>query len=116
MSINRTIRILGVAKSSIYYQPKSYPERKKSIRKNLADTVTTAIKEITAMKSTYGTPRCEALNGTFKRDYVFENCLENPQVVMDQIQKWVDEYNTYAPHSSLNMKTPKEFYTLKTAA
>jgi len=52
---------------------------------------------------------CEALNGTFKRDYVYENCLDNPAVVYDQIQRWVDEYNKYAPHSALNMKTPDEF-------
>jgi len=59
---------------------------------------------------------CEALNGTFKRDYVYENCLDNPAVVYDQIQRWVDEYNKYAPHSALNMKTPDEFYNFKNAA
>lgn len=59
---------------------------------------------------------CEAFNGTFKRDYVYENCLDNPETVYDQIQKWVDEYNQYAPHSALEMKTPNEFYNFKTAA
>ncbi|WP_221393610.1 IS3 family transposase [Dyadobacter sp. NIV53] len=59
---------------------------------------------------------CEALNGTFKRDYVFENCLDNPTVVMSQIQKWVDEYNNFAPHSALKMKTPKEYFNFQIAA
>jgi len=59
---------------------------------------------------------CEAFNGTFKRDYVYENCLNNPQVVYDQIQGWIDEYNNYAPHSALDMKTPLEFFEFKNAA
>jgi len=273
MSLNRTIRILGVAKSSVYYQSKEYPKRQRSVRKNLQKEAKEAIVEITGKKSTYGTPRvkailkrdygmsvskymvhrymkeegllitrsrtrgssrphtgkiaveqsntrwasditsikcwngqkirlafimdccdrsiiswkaglhmqacdielmvqealflrfgnelpakdqlqflhdngpeyiekrlqkslkswiiedcntptyspqsngmCEALNGTFKRDYVFENCLDSAQVVIDQIQNWVDEYNGFAPHSALNMKTPNEFYNFKIAA
>ena len=59
---------------------------------------------------------CEAFNGTFKRDYVYENCLENPITVKNQIQDWVNQYNQYAPHSALNMKTPQEFFKFKTAA
>jgi len=59
---------------------------------------------------------CEALNGTFKRDYVYEHCLDNPQVAIDQIQGWVDEYNGFAPHSALKMKTPNEYFNLKIAA
>ncbi|MFT7201654.1 MAG: putative transposase [Algoriphagus sp.] len=59
---------------------------------------------------------CEALNGTFKRDYVYESCLDSAQIVLDQIDKWVEEYNTFAPHSALNMKTPNEFYNFKIAA
>ncbi|MFT4858499.1 MAG: putative transposase, partial [Algoriphagus sp.] len=30
--------------------------------------------------------------------------------------QWVEEYNTFAPHSALNMKTPNEFYNFKIAA
>ncbi len=59
---------------------------------------------------------CEAFNGTFKRDYVYESCLDSAASVHNQIQKWVDEYNNYAPHSALDMKTPTEFYIFKTAA
>jgi putative transposase len=59
---------------------------------------------------------CEAFNGTFKRDYVYENCLDDNETVISQIQKWVDEYNNYAPHSALGMKTPSEFFNYKRAA
>ena len=59
---------------------------------------------------------CEALNDTLKRDYIYESCLDNPEVVISQIQKWVDQYNSFAPHSSLNMKTPKEYFNFKSAA
>lgn len=59
---------------------------------------------------------CESLNGTFKRDYVYESCLDTAQTVLNQIKNWVDEYNGYAPHSALNMKTPNEFYNFKIAA
>jgi putative transposase len=59
---------------------------------------------------------CEALNGTFKRDYVYESCLDSALIVLQQIHQWVEEYNTFAPHSALNMKTPNEFYNFKIAA
>ena len=59
---------------------------------------------------------CKALNGTFKRDYVYESCLDSAKTVLKQMQQWVDEYNTYAPHSALGMKTPNEFYNFKIAA
>lgn len=58
----------------------------------------------------------EAFNGTFKRDYVYMSCLDNYEVVAEQIPKWIDEYNTYAPHSALNMKTPAEFLQERIAA
>lgn len=59
---------------------------------------------------------CEALNATFKRDYVYESCLESAEIVQKQIKQWVEEYNNFAPHSALYMKTPNEFYKFKTAA
>jgi putative transposase len=59
---------------------------------------------------------CEAFNNTFKRDYVFQNCLDNFETLKSQIADWVHDYNTYAPHSALGMKTPKEYFNLKKAA
>jgi putative transposase len=59
---------------------------------------------------------CEAFNGTFKRDYVYDNCLDDFETVKEQIGKWVEEYNTFAPHSALGMLTPHEFFKIKLAA
>lgn len=59
---------------------------------------------------------CEALNGTIKRDYVYQNCLESEEEVQKMIHEWVKDYNTFAPHSALGMKSPEEFFRLKPAA
>lgn len=66
MSINRVIKTLGVAKSSVYYKPKSYPQRKRTLRKYLTDESKTSILDITGRKATYGIPRIKAI---LKRDY-----------------------------------------------
>jgi putative transposase len=59
---------------------------------------------------------CEAFNGTFKRDYVYQNCLDSEEEVRKMIHEWVKDYNTFAPHSALGMKTPAEYFNLKIAA
>ena len=59
---------------------------------------------------------CEAFNGTFKRDYVYQGFLDNIEILKAQFEKWVNDYNTFAPHSALNMRTPNEFFKLKIAA
>ena len=66
MSINRTIRAIGVAKSTVYYKAKAYPERKRTPRKHLTEEAKGSIQKITGMKATYGTPRVKAI---LKRDY-----------------------------------------------
>ena len=66
MSINRTIRALGVAKSSVYYKPKQYPKRTSPKRKKIDKETIGYIKEITGLKATYGVPRVRAI---LKRDY-----------------------------------------------
>ena len=58
----------------------------------------------------------EAFNGTFKRDYVYQGFLDDIETLKAQIGKWVEDYNTFAPHSALNMNTPEEFFKLKIAA
>lgn len=55
---------------------------------------------------------CEAFNGAFKRDYVYENSLDNRAIVHKQIQSWIDEYNQFAPHSALKVKTQMNFMTV----
>ena len=45
-----------------------------------------------------------------------ESCLEDVKSVQIQIPKWIEEYNTYAPHSAINMMTPTEFLNFNQAA
>lgn len=59
---------------------------------------------------------CEAFNGTFKRDYVYQYCLESEEEVRKMLGQWVKDYNTFAPHSALGMKSPQEFFNLHSAA
>lgn len=59
---------------------------------------------------------CEAFNGTFKRDYVYQNCLESEEEVRQMLKEWVEDYNTFAPHSALEMKSPNEFFNHKSVA
>jgi len=58
----------------------------------------------------------EAFNGTFKRDYVYQNCLESEEEVRSMMKSWVEDYNRFAPHSAHEMKFPNEFYNLKSVA
>lgn len=51
----------------------------------------------------------EALVNTMKRDYVYVNDCESPEVVLKLIAGWFADYNEVAPHSSLGMKSPREF-------
>ena len=59
---------------------------------------------------------CEAIYGTLKRDYVYQNCLESEEEVRRMMKAWVEDYNRFAPHSALEMKSPNEFYNLKSVA
>ncbi len=54
VSMNRVIKALGVAKSSVYYKPKAYPDRRRTSRKQLEQNTKAAISEITGSKATYG--------------------------------------------------------------
>lgn len=64
--MNKTIKALGVAKPTVYYKAKAYPERKRTTRKELCEQMKAAILKLAAKKSTYGFPRVKAL---LKREY-----------------------------------------------
>lgn len=51
----------------------------------------------------------EAFVNTFKRDYVAGGDLASAARVIAQIPGWIDDYNTFAPHSSLDQRSPAEF-------
>jgi transposase InsO family protein len=44
--------------------------------------------------------------------YLYQGYLDNIEILRVQIEKWVADYNTFAPHSALGMKTPAEFVKL----
>ena len=52
----------------------------------------------------------EAFFGSFKRDYVYQACLETFTEVGRQVPAWIEHYNQQAPHSALKMQAPAEFY------
>jgi len=52
----------------------------------------------------------EAFFGSFKRDYVYQACLETLEEVQRKIPGWIEHYNHQAPHSALAMRSPAEFY------
>jgi len=52
----------------------------------------------------------EGFFGSFKRDYVYQACLETLEEVKCQLPGWIEHYNHTAPHSALGMRSPAEFY------
>lgn len=52
----------------------------------------------------------EAFFGSFKRDYVYQACLETVDAVARQLPGWIEHYNQHAPHSALAMQSPAEYY------
>jgi putative transposase len=51
----------------------------------------------------------EAFVKTFKRDYVYFGNLQNAQAVLEQLPKWIDDYNNKAPHKALKMFSLREY-------
>ena len=52
----------------------------------------------------------EAFFGSFKRDYVYQPCLETVEDVARQLLGWIEHYKHQAPHSVLGMQSPGECY------
>jgi transposase InsO family protein len=48
----------------------------------------------------------EAFVKTFKRDYVDGAELRDAESVLTQLGRWIEDYNTQAPHSALGMRSP----------
>ena len=51
----------------------------------------------------------EAFVKTFKRDYVRISPLPDAPAALRQIAGWIEDYNEIHPHSSLRMRSPREF-------
>ena len=69
----------------------------------------------TPIQSPQSNGMAEAFIGTLKRDYVYENELEDFKTVRKMIPAWIEDYNSVAPHSALGMMAPREFINNKAA-
>lgn len=57
----------------------------------------------------------ESFVNTFKRDYVSRMDLTDAQIVMAQLPAAFEHFNEVHPHSSLKMRSPREFRRLQAA-
>lgn len=51
----------------------------------------------------------ESFVGTIKRDYVYTSDCFDADTVLEQLPKWIEDYNYRAPHSGLGMLSPVEY-------
>lgn len=58
----------------------------------------------------------EAFVKTFKRDYVYLSELPDAETVLRQLPSWFEDYNEWAPHKGLRMKSPRQFRRLNMSA
>jgi putative transposase len=58
----------------------------------------------------------EAFVKTFKRDYVYLSELPDADTVLKQLPAWFEDYNEWAPHKGLTMKSPRQFRRLNMSA
>jgi len=54
----------------------------------------------------------EAFIKSFKRDYVRMHELPDAVTIMEQLQRWFDDYNENHPHKGLKMMSPIEYIKL----
>jgi len=69
--------------------------------------------EIKQIFASYDNPKgnadTERVIRTMKEDLIWPNDFQTPFELQTALDKWVQDYNTDYPHSSLNYKTPSEF-------
>lgn len=51
----------------------------------------------------------ESFVKSFKRDYAYHADLSSAGIVMASLNQWFEDYNEWAPHKGLNMKSPRQF-------
>ncbi|MCH7504816.1 IS3 family transposase [PVC group bacterium] len=57
-----------------------------------------------------GNSDTERVMRTIKEDLVWTYDWDNPFAFSDALSKWINAYNSYYPHQSLNNMTPKQYY------
>jgi transposase InsO family protein len=72
-----------------------------------------SVLEIRQIFASYNNPKgnadTERVMRTIKEDLVWPNDFESPFELQPALGKWVNDYNTDFPHSSIGYKTPYEF-------
>jgi putative transposase len=63
----------------------------------------------TAAYSPSSNGMAEAFVGTMKRDYVYTSDCYDAETVLKMLPQWFEDYNSEAPHSALQMMSPREF-------
>ena len=58
----------------------------------------------------------EAFHHTLRRDYVDGADLSSAAVLLEQLPQWIADYNHFAPHSALGMRSPIEYRSLQEIA
>lgn len=66
----------------------------------------------TAAYSPQSNGMSEAFVNTLKRDYVYTNDCLDAKGVLKMLPAWIEDYNNIAPHSGLEMKSPREYREL----
>lgn len=66
----------------------------------------------TAAYSPQSNGMSEAFVNTFKRDYVYTSDCFDAETVLKMLPKWIEDYNSIAPHSGLGMQSPREYRNL----
>ena len=51
----------------------------------------------------------ESFVKTLRRDYVYLNRIETAAAVLEQLPRWIEDYNEVHPHKGLSMRSPREF-------
>jgi putative transposase len=58
----------------------------------------------------------QAFVKTFKRDYVRINLIPNASAALALIDSWMEDYNTFHPHSRLGYRSPREYILSQSVA
>lgn len=57
----------------------------------------------------------ESFVKTIRRDYVYLSRLDSAAVVLEQLPRWIEDYNEVHPHKGLKMRSPREYLAMQRA-
>lgn len=63
----------------------------------------------TPVESPESNGMAEAFVKTFKRDYVRVNPIPDAAAAIAAVSSWMEDYNTFHPHSRLGYRSPREY-------